>query len=341
MRMSTFILKRLSYTVFVLFGLSILIFIIARVLPGDPARLALGPRAPDWAVENMRQQLHLNEPLYIQYFYWVRDALRGSLGESLVTRRDVLTDVQDFLPATLELITLSALLVVGLAIPIGMVAGRKANSWFDNLVRVLSYVGVAVPAFVAAIVFLLVFGFMLNIAPSIGRISPNIVAPPTVTGFITIDSLISGNITAFFDALVHLILPALALALGPIAQEARITRSSVVENLNKDYILSTVSHGVPERLLTLKYLLRPSLIPTVSVMGLDIAALIANAFLVELIFNWPGVSRYGITAMLRKDLNAIVAVVMIAGIIFAIANIVVDLIVAYLDPRIRLVERAA
>jgi peptide/nickel transport system permease protein len=339
MRMSTFILKRLSYTVFVLFGLSILIFIIARVLPGDPARLALGPRAPDWAVENLRQQLHLNEPLYVQYFYWIRDALSGSLGESLVTRRDVMTDVLEFLPATLELITVSALLVVALAIPIGMLAGRKANSWFDNLVRVLSYIGVAVPSFVVAIVFLLVFGFMLNIAPSIGRISPNIVAPPTVTGFITIDSLISGNLAAFFDALVHLILPALALALGPIAQEARITRSSVVENLNKDYILSTVSHGVPERLLTLKYLLRPSLIPTVSVMGLDISSLIANAFLVELIYNWPGISRYGINAMLRKDLNAIVAVVIIAGIIFAIANIVVDVIVAYLDPRIRIVER--
>ena len=341
MRMSTFILKRLSYTVFVLFGLSILIFVIARVLPGDPARLALGPRAPDWAVENLRQQLHLNEPLYIQYFYWVRDAVSGRLGESLVTRRDVMTDVLEFLPATLELITLSAILVVVLAIPIGMLAGRRANSWFDNVVRVLSYVGVAVPAFVVAIIFLLVFGFMLNIAPSIGRLSPSIVAPPTVTGFLTIDSLISGNMPAFYDAIVHLILPGLALALGPIAQEARITRSSVVENLNKDYILSTVSHGVPERLLTLKYLMRPSLIPTVSVMGLDISSLIANAFLVELIYNWPGISRYGITAMLRKDLNAIVAVVMIAGIIFAIANIVVDLIVAYLDPRIRYVERAA
>jgi len=339
--MSTFILKRLSYTVFVLFGLSILIFVIARVLPGDPARLALGPRAPDWAVENLRQQLHLNEPLYIQYFYWVRDAVSGRLGESLVTRRDVMTDVLEFLPATLELITLSAILVVVLAIPIGMLAGRRANSWFDNVVRVLSYVGVAVPAFVVAIIFLLVFGFMLNIAPSIGRLSPSIVAPPTVTGFLTIDSLISGNMPAFYDAIVHLILPGLALALGPIAQEARITRSSVVENLNKDYILSTVSHGVPERLLTLKYLMRPSLIPTVSVMGLDISSLIANAFLVELIYNWPGISRYGITAMLRKDLNAIVAVVMIAGIIFAIANIVVDLIVAYLDPRIRYVERAA
>ena len=341
MRMSTFVLKRLSYTVFVLFGLSILIFIIARVLPGDPARLALGPRAPDWAVENLRQQLRLNEPLYIQYFYWVRDALSGSLGVSLVTRRDVMVDIQEFLPATLELIVLAALLDVVLSIPIGMLAGRRANSWFDNVVRILSYVGVAVPAFVVAIIFILVFGYMLHIAPSIGRISPNIAAPPTITGFMTIDSLISGNMIAFFDVVAHLILPALALSLGLIAQEARITRSSVVENLNKDYILSTISHGVPERLLTLKYLLKPSLIPTVSVMGLDMASLIGNAFLVELIFNWPGVSRYGITAMLRKDLNAIVAVVMIAGIIFAIANIAVDLIVAYLDPRIRMIEKAA
>jgi peptide/nickel transport system permease protein len=339
--MSTYILKRLAYSVFVLFGLSILIFVIARVLPGDPARLALGPRAPDWAVQNLRQQLHLNDPIYLQYFYWIRDAASGHLGESLVTRRDVLTDVQEFLPATLELIIFSALIVVALAIPIGMLAGRRANSWFDNLVRLLSYVGVAIPAFVVAIIFLLVFGLMLRIAPTVGRLSPNIISPPTVTGFLTIDSLISGDIGAFFDALVHLILPGIALALGPIAQEARITRSSVVENLNKDYILTTSSHGVPERLLTLKYLLRPSLIPTVSVMGLDISSLIANAFLVELIYNWPGISRYGITAMLRKDLNAIVAVVMIAGIIFAIANIVVDLIVAYLDPRIRYIEKAA
>jgi peptide/nickel transport system permease protein len=341
MRMSTFVLRRLAYTVFVLFGLSVLIFIIARVLPGDPARLALGPRAPDWAVENLRLQLRLNDPLYIQYFYWVRDALSGSLGVSLVTRRDVMVDVQEFLPATLELIILAALLDVVLSIPIGMIAGRRANSWFDNVVRILSYIGVAVPAFVVAIIFILVFGFMLHVAPSIGRISPNITAPPTVTGFMTIDSLLSGNMVAFVDAIYHLILPALALSLGLIAQEARITRSSVVENLNKDYILSTVSHGVPERLLTLKYLLKPSLIPTVSVMGLDMASLIGNAFLVELIFNWPGISRYGITAMLRKDLNAIVAVVMIAGIIFAIANIVVDLIVAYLDPRIRMIEKAA
>jgi peptide/nickel transport system permease protein len=130
------------------------------------------------------------------------------------------------------------------------------------------------------------------------------------------------------------------LALGPIAQEARITRASVVENLNKDYILASISHGIPERLIVLKYLMRPSLIPTVSILGLDIASLMGWAFLVESIFNWPGMSRYGIIAMLRKDLNAIVGVVMVTGLVFAIANIVVDIIVSLLDPRIRMVERA-
>jgi len=339
LRMSTYILRRLFYTIFVLFGLSILIFIIARVLPGDPARLALGPQAPEWAVQQLRNQLHLNDPLYMQYFYWLRDAISGSLGQSLVTYRDVVVDIYEFLPATLELVTFAAILDIAISIPVGMLAGRKANSWFDNAVRVLSYIGVAVPSFVVAIIFVLVFGFMLHILPTIGRLSPLIEAPPRVTGFITVDSLLAGNLQAFFDALRHLVLPALALALGPIAQEIRITRSSVVENLNKDYILASISHGVPERLLTLKYLLKPSLIPTVSVMALDVASLIANAFLVELIFNWPGLSRYGINAMLRKDLNAIVSVVLITGIVFAIANIVVDVIVAYLDPRIRMVEK--
>jgi len=339
MRMSTFILKRLFYTLFVLFGLSVLIFVIARVLPGDPARLALGPRASQWAVDQLRNQLHLNDPLILQYFYWLRDALSGSLGQSLITYRDVMVDVSEFLPATLELVGFAAVLDVVISIPVGMLAGRKANSWFDNIVRVLSYVGVAVPSFVVAIVFVLVFGYMFHVLPTIGRISPFIYAPPTVTGFMTVDSLLAGDLSAFFDAIRHLILPALALALGPIAQEIRITRASVVENLNKDYILASVSHGVPERLLTLKYLLRPSIIPTVSVLALDAASLIANAFLVELIFNWPGLSRYGINAMLRKDLNAIVAVVLISGIFFAAVNIVVDVLVAYLDPRIRLVEK--
>ena len=153
------------------------------------------------------------------------------------------------------------------------------------------------------------------------------------------DALLTGNPGAFADSVWHLILPAFALALGPIAQEARIMRSSVVENLDKDFTLSEVSHGLPERTITFKYLMKPSLIPTITIYALDISAQIANAFLIETIFIWPGFSKYGLNAMLSKDLNAIVAVVMVAGVMFVIANILVDLVVGYLDPRIRLQRR--
>ncbi len=335
-----FLLRRIGFSVFVLFGLSILIFIIARVLPGDPARMALGPRAPQWAVDNLREELHLNDPIWAQYFYWVRDAFSGSLGRSLFTRRDVASDILEFLPATLELVIFAATIQIILAISLGMLAGRRANTWVDNLVRVVSYVGIAVPSFVFAIIFVLLFGYIWNIFPSMGRLSWGVPRPPTITGMLTVDSLITGHFATFGNALWHIILPGFALSIGGMAQEARITRSSVVENLNKDYIVSATSHGIPERKIMSKYLLKPSLIPTISIMGLDIASLIGNAFLVELIFNWPGFSRYGVNAMLNKDLNAIVGVVVVIGLVFALGNIVVDAIIAYLDPRIRMMERA-
>lgn len=335
-----FLLGRIGFSVFVLFGLSILIFIIARVLPGDPARMALGPRAPQWAVDNLREELHLNDPIWTQYIYWVRDAFSGSLGRSLVTRRDVASDILEFLPATLELVIFAATIQIILAITLGMLAGRRANTWVDNVVRVVSYVGIAVPSFVFAIIFVLVFGYILKIFPSMGRLSWGVPRPPTVTGMLTVDSLITGHFATLGNALWHIILPGVSLSIGGMAQEARITRASVVENLNKDYIVSATSHGIPERKIMSKYLLKPSLIPTISIMGLDIASLIGNAFLVELIFNWPGFSRYGINAMLNKDLNAIVGVVMVIGLVFALGNIIVDAIIAYLDPRIRMMERA-
>ena len=331
-----FLAKRLVLSVFVLLGLSVLIFTISRVLPGDPVRMALGSRAPEWAVENMRREMHLDEPLYKQYAFWLSGAVRGDLGSSLVTRRAVSEDIREFVPATVELGLFAALIMGVFGILFGAIAGRFRNTWIDNVIRVFSYIGVVTPSFVFAILFVLLFGYVLEILPTIGRISPWITRPPTVTGLMTIDALISGNFSAFGDALLHLILPALSLALGPLAQEARIARSSISDNQAKDYIASAKGFGIPGRVIMLKYLLKPSLIPTVSIMGLDFAGIIANAFLVELIFNWPGFSRYGINAMLNKDLNAVAAVVMVLGVIFVLVNIAVDLIVVWLDPRIRL-----
>jgi len=336
MRLGVFLLKRLLHSVFVLLGLSILIFIIARVMPGDPARAALGPRAPEWAVQRVRESMYLDKPLYAQYYYWLRDALHGDFGESLVTRRDVATDIKEFLPATMELALFAGVIMAVFGILLGAISARYSNTWIDNVVRIGSYIGVVTPSFVFAVLFLLAFGYVLHILPSMGRLSAGVTRPPVITGLITLDGLFTGNFRAVGDALWHLIMPGVALALGGMSQEARITRSSMSDNLRKDYIAAERAQGIPERVINLKYLLKPSLIPTVSILGLDFAALLANAFLVELIFNWPGMSRYGINGMLRKDLNAIIAVIMVMGVVFVIVNIIVDLIVAFLDPRIRL-----
>jgi len=331
-----FIIRRLIHSVFVLLGLSLVIFIISRIMPGDPARMAVGARAPQWVVDNLREQMHLEDPLYAQYFYWLRDAMRGDFGISLVTRRPVADDIREVFPATLELTLFAGVIMGGAGIGLGTLSARHKDKWIDNVLRVISYLGVVTPSFVFAILFLLVFGMGLNWMPTMGRISADIARPPSITGLMTIDSLLAGDLRAFFDALWHLILPGLALAMGGLAQEARITRSTMSDNLSKDYIASARSLGIPERVVMRKFLLKPSLIPTVSILGLDFAGTMSSAFLVELIFNWPGMSRYGINGMLRKDLNAIAAVIMVLGVVFIIVNIIVDLVVAQLDPRIRL-----
>ncbi len=336
MSLSKFLIRRTAYSIFVLLGLSIVIFIIARIMPGDPARMAVGARAPQWVVDRIRTNMHLDQSLPVQYYYWLKDALQGDFGLSLVTQRPVTNDVKEFLPASLELVLLSGIISAIAGIGLGIISARYKDTWIDNAVRVFSYMGIVTPSFVFAILFVLLFGFTLDWFPIIGRLSENLTAPPLHTGMITVDSLIAGQPKVFLNAIWHMILPAMSLAMGSIAQAARITRSSMADNLSKDYIAAARSLGVSERVVSGRLLLKPSLIPTISILGLDIAATISIAFLVELIFNWPGLGRYGMTAMLHKDLNAISAVILIFGAIFILANIIVDLVVAYLDPRIRL-----
>lgn len=336
MKLLPFLARRIFQSIFVLLGLSILIFFIARVMPGDPARVAVGARAPQWVVDRLREQMHLNDPLLVQYWYWLTDALHGDFGISLVTRRGVAEDIREFFPASLELALFALTITAVVGISLGMLSARHKDKLIDNVVRVLSYMGVVTPSFVFAILFLLLFGYVLNLLPTIGRLSDGVARPPTVTGFMTIDTLLAGDFNAFLDALKHLILPALALAMGSLAQEARITRATMSDNLTKDYIAAERALGIPERMVMGRFLLKPSLIPTVSIMGLDFAGTLSNAFLVELIFVWPGLSRYGMNAILRKDLNAISGVILMLGVVFIVVNILVDIIVAQLDPRIRL-----
>jgi len=331
-----YIIQRLLQSIVVLFGLSLLIFFIARVMPGDPARVALGSLATKEQVENLRKEMHLDKPFPVQYYFWITSVLRGDLGTSLYTRRPVTTDLKAYIPATLELILFSFLMSLVIGQVTGVLAGYFRNSWFDGLSRLISYVGVATPAFVMAIFLLLVFTYVLNLTPAVGRLSLGATPPPKITSFIILDSLIAGEFATALQALRHIVLPAASLAVANIAQEGRITRTSIAENLQKDYVMAHVVYGIPTASTIFKYLLRPSLIPTVSVMGLAFAYQLSYAFLVELVFMWPGFSRYAVTVMLNKDLNAIVAVVLVIGLAFSVVNVIVDIVVSFLDPRVRL-----
>ena len=331
-------LNRLGTSLLVLFGVSVLIFLIARVIPGDPARIALGPNATAEAVAALRQQLHLNDPIVAQYGYFVAGLLHGDLGISLYTNRPVMADLAQFLPATLELIAVSALMIVGFGLPLGIAAARWRNTWVDGLVRIVSLLGVSAPGFVWAVVLMLLFAYFVPLFPIAGRISDDFAIPP-VTGFLVIDTVLAGNVAALGDAARHVVLPAFALALSGIGQVSRLTRAHMIETYEKPYIEMAEAYGFPERRIANKYALKPSMIPSLTIIGLEFAALLGSAFLVESVFAWPGLSKYGVQVILRKDLNAIVGTVLVISCMFLIANIVVDLLVLVINPRIRLSQR--
>lgn len=331
--------RRLGISVIVLIGVSMLIFAIARVIPGDPARIALGPSATVEMVEALRAEMHLDEPLVAQYGHFVSDLLRGDLGQSLYTNRPVTRDIVEFLPATLELVLFAGVLMVALGLPLGILAARYRGRWPDHLIRVLTLLTVSAPSFVWAVILMLLFAFYLPLFPVAGRIS-DIYEIQRVTGFLTIDTLLAGNIAAFADALHHLVLPAIALSLSGIGQAARLTRANMVETYEKPYIEMAQAYGFFPSRIARSYAFKPSLIPSLTIIGLDFAAMLGNAFLVEAVFAWPGLSRYGVNVILRKDLNAIMGTVLIIALTFLIVNIIVDLLIAFLNPRIRHSTRA-
>lgn len=336
-----FLARRVFAGLIVMVGLSILIFAIARVIPGDPARIALGPMASAKQIELMRVRLHLDQPIPVQYWEFVKGVSRGDLGMSIVTKRSVSIDLAKFLPASLELVFAAGLIMLVIGIPLGILAARYRDTAIDNSSRVFALLGVVSPSFVWAIFLMLVFSYWLGFLPVAGRLLDPLVRPPLVTGMYTVDALLSGQFAAAWDALRHLILPAIALALAGMGQAARLTRANMVESYDRQYIEMARAFSFSETSIALKYALRPALIPTLTILGLDFAALLGNAFLVEKVFNWPGLGRYGVRAMLQKDLNAIVGTVLVIGALFLIVNIVVDLVTAYMNPRIRLQGRRA
>jgi peptide/nickel transport system permease protein len=329
-------LRRRSLAALVTFiGVSILIFGIARLIPGDPARIALGPTASAEQVVELRLRLGLDQPLPVQYLRYLGGVLHGDLGESLYTNHAVALDLAETFPATFELVLVSALLMTCIGIPLGVLAARGRDGPVDHTLRLAALLGVVTPSFVWAVVFMLIFSATLGWLPIIGRISNELGPPRDWTGLFLVDSLLQGDLPRFVDALAHIALPATALALAGIGQAARLTRANMVETYGRPYIEAARAYGLSEWRIATRFALRPALSPVLTVLGLDIAAKLGNAFLVETVFNWPGMARYGVQTILHKDLNGIVGTVLVIAAFFLLVNGVIDFLVSLLDPQIR------
>lgn len=337
--MTRFLLRRLASSVVVLAGVSVITFALARLLPGDVALVYLGPRASAESLERVREQLGLNEPLHVQYLVYMRDMLTGDWGTSLTTKQPVLDSIAGRVPASLELIAASLLI----ALPVGLVLGMLSARWHgrpvDVGVRIVSIVGVSIPAFFLGVLLQILFFRQLDILPLAGRVDSDLrfVSPISeVTGVYFIDAAVTGNWTAFADVTWHLVLPAITLAAYPIGLISRMTRSSMLETLNKDFVRTARAFGLRERLIVGRLALRNALVPLLTVLGLTLAYLITGTFYVEFIFNWPGLGTFTVDAILATDYPAIMGIALVGAAAYVFINLAVDLAQAWVDPRIRL-----
>jgi peptide/nickel transport system permease protein len=332
--MKTFVPRRLALLVFVLLGVSLLTFFISHVVPADPARLAAGAHATGKQVEALRQKLGLDRPLPEQYLAYMGGLLSGDLGYSLSSRRPVVRDLKDYFPATVELTIVAMLICLTVGIPLGVVSAVRRDRLVDHLARAVCIGGVALPIFWLAMLAQLIFYRWLGVVPAGGRIDPNLSHPQTITGFYIIDSLVTANWPVLRSSLWHIVLPATTLAFASLAWIARVTRTSMLETMGQDYIRTARGKGMAEWRVIYAHALRNALIPTVTLVGLQTGALLAGAFLVEIIFSWPGIGFYTVNAIMAMDFNAIINTTLLVAVVYTVTNLVVDILYVALDPRI-------
>ena len=331
-----YFLKRIGVSIIVFFGVSIVIFCLARLIPGDPARIALGPFATTEMVEQLRETLHLNESLFIQYKIFIVNLFHGDLGISTYTKRPVLVDIIAYFPATFELVLMSGTLMLLIGMPLGILSGAYKDTIIDHIARIISLLGVVTPSFLWAIILMLLFAYLMPIFPVSERLNETLDPPRLITGLLLIDSLIEGSFKVFGDAFYHLVLPGLAIAMPAIGNVSRLTRTNLSDIYSKQYIEFAKSYAFSDFKIATKYALKPASIPTVTIIGLDFAFMLGNAFLVETVFVWPGMAKYGVEVILAKDLNGIIATALVLTTFFLIINMIVDFVVLFLNPRISL-----
>jgi peptide/nickel transport system permease protein len=333
-----FVARRLLLSILVVFIVTIGSFALLHAVPGDPVDNILGDRVADDPVirDAAIRRYGFDKPLYVQYVTYVGNLLQGDLGESITTRRPVMTDLRQFVPATIELTGSALIFAMLTGIPLGIVAAIRQDRWGDYLARFVALIGTSIPVFWLALLLLYVFFYKLQWLPGPGQLDAGMEYPDRVTGMVTIDALLAGQWQLWWVATQHLILPSIALGAFAMGIFARMLRSSLLASLNDDYVRTARAKGLSERKVVVSHALRNALIPTVTVIGLTTASLLAGAVLTETTFSRPGIGSYGVDAAMKRDFPGLFGVTVFVAVIYVLVNLIVDIVYGLLDPRIRI-----
>lgn len=336
MNIAAYILRRLSFMLFVLFGVLLITFAVSHVIPADPIGAILGPQAPPELIERLNREWGFDKPLYVQFAVYVQNLLRGEMGKSIRTNNPVARDIVNYWPATIELSTTALLFSLVIGLPAGIISAIKRNKVTDHIVRVFSITGLSMPVFWLGLMLLYVLYFRMGVLPGPGRLDLAIAPPTRLTGLYTIDSLIQGDMDLFRRTLSHLVMPAFVLGFGAAGTIARITRASMLEVMRQEFVKTARAKGLKERVVIMRHILRNSLITPITVIGMTYGGLLEGSILTETIFAWPGLGRYATGSFLFLDFQAVMGVTLFIGVIYSLANLLVDIMYAYLDPRVRI-----
>lgn len=312
-------------------GLLVITFTISHMIPADPIAAAAGENATAAQIAELRAKFGLDQPVPVQLYRYIALVLQGDFGVSLYTQRPIIEDISTRLPATLELTFVAVLVAAVVGIPLGVLSAINRNSPVDHVLRLVTVSGLAIAAFWFAILLQLLFAMQLGWTPLQGRVDGW--GPDPVTGFFLVDSALAGDLETFGDVVAHMVLPVATLAYPAMATIVRFTRAGVLEAINSSYVMYEEAMGFPRRIIVWKYVLRNALIGTVTQIGLIFGILIANGVVVEAVFDWPGLGLYAVSSILQSDYNGIMAFTIIAGVIFIVVNLLVDITHALIDPR--------
>jgi peptide/nickel transport system permease protein len=334
MKLESYIIKRIFLMIIVMFGVATIVFFITRVIPADPVGAILGGNAPIERVDEMRRQLGLDKPITLQFVDYIKGIARADFGVSLKSNRPVLKDIINYFPATIELAFVSIIFAVLVGVILGILSAIHRNKPIDHFSRFFSILGVSMPVFWLGLLLLLLFYYHLDWFPGGGRHNLFII-PSRITGLVLLDSILTRDWTAFWDGLRHIILPAFVLGYASAASIARIMRASMLDILRQDFIRTAKSKGLSKKVVIYRHALKNALIPVVTIIGLSLGSLLSGAVLTETIFSWPGLGRYIVNALLVLDYPAVTGGALFIAFVYSLANLLVDISYAALDPRMR------